>query len=46
MTTYNNNDTSALVDMILWECYQKGIEPRALFQTVLDNVRKGDVKCE
>lgn len=44
MTTYNNGDTSAIVDMILWECCQRGIDPRALFQTVLDNVRKGDVK--
>lgn len=44
MTTYNNGDTSAIVVMILWECCQRGIDPRDLFQTVLDNVRKGDVK--
>lgn len=44
MTTYNNGDTSAIVDMILWECCQRGIDPRDLFQTVLDNVRKEDVK--
>lgn len=46
MTMYNNGDTTALVDMIIWECSRKGIDPRDLFQTVLDNVRKGDVKCE
>lgn len=44
MNIYKTSDIDDIIDMILWECCQKGIEPRVLFQTVLDNIRKEDVK--
>lgn len=43
MTMYRDSEVNNIVDTILWECYQKGIDPRALLQNVLKNVRKGEV---
>lgn len=43
MNMYRDSEVNNIVDAILWECYQKGIDPRALLQNVLNNVRKGEV---
>ena len=32
VSTVATNELSILVDSILWECYRKGINPKALFQ--------------
>ena len=44
MTMYRDSEVDNIVDAILWEWYQKGVDPRAaLLQKVLKNVRKGEV---
>ena len=43
MTMYRDSEVDNIIDAILWECYQKGVDPRALLQNVLKNVRKGEV---
>lgn len=40
MNIYKTNDIDDIVDMILWECYQQAIDPKTLFQKVLDDIRK------
>ena len=41
MTMYRDSEVNNIIDAILWECYQKGIDPRALLQNVLKKCKKG-----